>query len=370
MKILITGSNGFIGLNLHRYLEGFGGVFSIDTYVRSDSREALISKIRCADFVVHLAGENRPNDEAEFYNVNCLLTKFICDCAISLGKKLPIIFTSSVQAEQDNPYGVSKIAAEKILEQYSKDNSSPVIIYRLPGVFGKWAKPNYNSVVATFCYNIARELPISIHDSSAIINLIYIDDLLSSIKNTLQTELHHNVCFLSINTQYHISLGELALQIKDFEVSRKKLMVGSVGQGLSRALYATYVSYLPADKFSYCLPFYGDNRGIFAEFIKTPTSGQFSFFTAAPNITRGEHFHHTKTEKFLVVKGSAKFRFRQINSGEILEFITSSLHPEIIETIPGWAHSITNIGDDELIAFLWANEIFDRANPDTIGSKA
>lgn len=288
-----------------------------------------------------------------------------------MGRHIPIVYTSSIQAERDNDYGVSKLEAEQALKSLANETGNPVYLYRLPNVFGKWAKPNYNSAVATFCHNIARDLPIEIHDPQAEIRLAYVDDVVESFIRLLSNDSAQQpspIQFVDIEPEYTISVGQLAHQLNTFKQSRNTLISEPVGTGLVRALYSTYLSYLPASDFSYTVPQYGDERGVFVEMLKTPNAGQFSFFTAHPGITRGGHYHHTKTEKFLVIKGKASFKFRHMQSGEFYEIVTSAEKSEIVETVPGWTHDVTNIGDDELICMLWANEIFDRDKPDTFTS--
>ena len=246
----------------------------------------------------------------------------------------------------------------------NKANGNPVYIYRLPNVFGKWARPNYNSAVATFCHNIARDLPVQINDPDAMVNLVYVDDVIASFLRVLEGEAQ-STPFVGVEPVYQITVGELASQLYRFKATRDNLITERVGSGLVRALYSTYVSYLPPESFTYTVPQHGDERGVFVEMLKTPDAGQFSFFTAHPGVTRGGHYHHSKTEKFLVIKGQACFRFRHMISGEFYELHTSGARPEIVETVPGWTHDITNIGEDELVCMLWANEIFDRDSPDT-----
>jgi UDP-2-acetamido-2,6-beta-L-arabino-hexul-4-ose reductase len=315
-----------------------------------------------------LAGENRPNDLAAFDKVNAGLTQGLCQTLQSLGKRIPVLFSSSAQAEQDNPYGRSKRTAEEVLAQLAKRNGNPVTIYRLPGVFGKWCRPNYNSVVATFCHNMARELPVQINDAHARVRLVYVDDVVNAFFQALD-EPKQGLCHTAVTPEYSITLGELAEQIDAFKNCRSNLVSERVGTGLTRALYATYVSYLPVEKFAYCVPAHGDARGVFVEMLKTPDAGQFSFFTAHPGITRGGHYHHTKTEKFLVIKGHARFGFRNMLTNELFQLETRGDMPQIVESVPGWTHNITNIGAGEMVVMLWANEIFDRANPDTIASR-
>jgi UDP-2-acetamido-2,6-beta-L-arabino-hexul-4-ose reductase len=275
---------------------------------------------------------------------------------------------SSTQAERDNPYGRSKLAAEAAVHALSKETGNPCVIFRLPGVFGKWCKPNYNSVVATFCYNIARDLPIHINDPDVSLRLVYVDDVVTALLTVLDTPAPGCVQ-ANVDPEYSTTLGELANQIRAFGNCRSTLMTERVGTGFVRALYATYVSYLPNEKFSYQVTQHADSRGVFVEMLKTPDCGQFSYFTAHPGITRGGHYHHSKTEKFLVIKGEALFRFRHLLSNELLELRTSGDTPQVVDTIPGWTHDITNVGNDEMLVMLWANESFDREKPDTVASK-
>jgi UDP-2-acetamido-2,6-beta-L-arabino-hexul-4-ose reductase len=300
--------------------------------------------------------------------VNAGLTYQLCDGLQALRKSVPVLLASSAQAAQDNPYGCSKLAAEKALEQLSVANSNPVAIFRLPGVFGKWCKPNYNSVVATFCHNKVHDLPVQINDANAHVRLVYVDDVINAFMALLASP-WTGVVRPEVVPEYSITLGELSAQIDAFKNCRSTLVSERVGTGLPRALYATYVSYLPKDKFVYDVPAYGDARGVFVEMLKTPDAGQFSFFTAHPGITRGGHYHHTKTEKFLVIKGKARFGFRHMLTNEVHCLETSGDKPQVVETVPGWTHDITNVGDDEMVVMLWANEIFDHANSDTITSK-
>ena len=300
--------------------------------------------------------------------VNAQLTGSICDVVRSIGKNIPIILTSSVQANLDNPYGKSKLKAEKIVQKFKAKTGNPAYIYRLPRVFGKWCRPDYNSVVATFCHNVVNGLPLQISDENTNLRLVYIDDVIASIQGEIENN-QLGVNFNTVKPEYEITLGDLSKQINAFKNCRTSLVIESVGVGLVRALYATYVSHLPCKNFSYQIPSYNDERGIFVEMLKTPNSGQFSYFTAHPGITRGGHYHHTKTEKFLVIKGYARFNFRQIVTNERYTITTSGVTPEIVETVPGWVHDVTNIGDEEMIVMLWANENFDRQKPDTITSE-
>ncbi len=367
MKVLITGANGFIGKNLVLRLREQADT-EVLSFVRGDSDVQLQAALELADAVIHLAGENRPASPDAFEEVNAGLTRRICDGLRTLGKLVPLLLASSAQAELDNPYGRSKLSAEQAVEQLTNENGNPVAIYRLPGVFGKWCKPNYNSVVATFCHNKANDLPVQISDANTHIRLVYVDDVVNAFLLLLASTWTGMVRAV-VQPEYSITLGELSTQIEAFNNCRNTLVCERVGSGLTRALYATYVSYLPKDKFVYEVPAYGDARGVFVEMLKTPDAGQFSFFTAHPGITRGGHYHHTKTEKFLVIKGKARFGFRHMLTNEVYHLDTEGSKPQVVETVPGWTHDITNVGEEEMVVMLWANEIFDRSNPDTITSK-
>ena len=367
MKVLITGSNGFIGRNLMVRLGELAGFDAIG-FDREDSLDDLAERVGRADGVVHLAGINRPDDVKEFAEGNVDLTVRLCELIAATGRTIPLIISSSIQAELVNPYGQSKRGAEVACEALAEKTGNPVAIYRLPGVFGKWCRPNYNSVVATFCHNIANDLPIKVNDPAVALNLVYVDDVVSEFIRALES-MPSGLCRGEVGPVYGITLGELAAQIEAFKNCRGALVSERVGTGLVRALYATYVSYLPPIKFAYDLPAYSDERGVFVEMLKTQDSGQFSFFTAQPGITRGGHYHHTKTEKFLVIKGAARFGFRHIMTDERYEVFCSGDKPQVVETVPGWTHDITNVGGEEMVVMLWANEIFDRSRPDTIACK-
>lgn len=373
MKVLVTGANGFVGKNLQLHLAERTDV-EVVHFTRNNALAELPALLQGVDFVFHLAGVNRPQDLQEFSTGNADLTQTLCQAvcaeAASSGKTLPLIYTSSTQAGRDNPYGKSKHAAEDVLRAVARSDQMPVHIFRLPNVFGKWCKPNYNSAVATFCHNIAHGLPIQVNDPTATVTLVHVDDV---VQRFVQLMDGADVAvdadgFSTVAPQFTTTVGELAQQIQLFKDSRATLLTERVGAGLVRALYATYVSYLPVEAFAYTVPQHGDPRGVFVEMLKTPDCGQFSYFTAHPGITRGGHYHHSKTEKFLVIKGQARFKFRHMNTGQTHELLTSGDKAEIVETVPGWTHDITNVGSDEMVVMLWANEVFDRARPDTFAS--
>lgn len=370
MRVLITGANGFIGRNLHLRLRNREDV-QVVCYTRDQQAGQLTQLLQGVDFVFHLAGVNRPLDPKEFAAGNADLTRDLCVAVAAVtratSKPISILYTSSTQAVLDNAYGRSKHEAEEALVATGRDSLVPVHVFRLPNVFGKWCRPNYNSAVATFCHNIARDLPIQVNDPQAAMTLVYIDDLIERFVQLMDgaVPMAGTDGFSTVQPQYSTTVGELVALVRAFRDSRKSLVTERVGSGLVRALYATYVSYLPVEAFAYDLPQHADKRGVFVEMLKTPDCGQFSFFTAHPGVTRGGHYHHSKTEKFLVIKGQALFRFRHMQTGQTHELQTSGDKLQVVETVPGWTHDITNTGAEELLGMLWANEIFDRARPDT-----
>lgn len=359
----MTGAHGFIAKNLRLHLSERNDI-DVVFFTRDHTTAELGNLLEGVEFVVHLAGVNRPKNIDEFKQGNVNLTQSLCLAIEKTGRKIPVIYSSSIQAESDNPYGRSKRDAEEVLIRFSMQTESPLYIFRLPNVFGKWCKSHYNSAVATFCHNISQNLPVQINDSSALIRLVYVDDVVSRFISIMDgAVVEGNYC--NIDPVYNISVGELADKLNAFKGSRDSLVVERVGTGLDRALYATYLSYLKPEFFTYPLVKHEDLRGVFVEMLKTKDSGQFSYFTVHPGVTRGGHYHHTKTEKFLVIKGDALFKFRHVGTGEYYELKASGDIPTVVETVPGWTHDITNVGNEEMIVMLWANEIFDRDHPDT-----
>ena len=369
MRVLITGANGFVGKNIQVRLTE--EKIEFDTFTRNDTD--LDNKLARCDLIIHLAGVNRPENETDFFEGNTHLIKSIVTILKDKNLKTPVIYSSSIQAEQDNLYGLSKRYAEDVLNDYSNECGSLIFNYRLPNVFGKWCKPNYNSAVATFCYNIINDLPIQITEPNALINLVYIDDVVNEFISVIRAYGNKECISYSASVEvkpvYKISVGDLVVQLRSFKESKNNHIIERVGTDLTRALYSTYISYFKPEQFSYSLVKHEDPRGVFVEMLKTKDSGQFSFFSAHPGITRGNHYHHSKNEKFLVLKGKACFGFRHIFTNEYLEIFTSGDNPQVVETVPGWSHNITNIGDDEMYVMLWANEIFDPEKPDTINYK-
>lgn len=368
MNVLVTGAAGFIGQNLCVFLQD-AGFFNIQKITLDDSETSIVDKIKSADFIYHLAGINRPTNDDEFKKGNTDLTQKVIATLIGNGLKTPILLTSSIQAELNNPYGESKAGAEQAIAHYQNQTGATTYIYRLPNVFGKWCRPNYNSAVATFCYNTSNDFPLTIHNPDAALSLVYIDDVCQSFVSLLTSTLSVSEPYRYVEPVYQTTVGEVASLLTEFKESRESMISPKVGEGFVRALYSTYISYLVPEQFSYSVTRHSDDRGTFVEMLKTKDSGQFSFFTAHPGITRGGHYHHTKTEKFLVINGKALFKFRHITTDESYELIVDGEESRIVETAPGWSHDITNIGKNELVVMLWANEIFDPKNPDTIYHK-
>lgn len=362
--VAVTGGSGFIGRNLIVRLRELGMTAWPISRATPDADAG--EQLAGADVVVHLAGAIRPQDPSEFDQTNAYAAWVAT--AIERGGRRPLVIcASSTRADDDTPYGASKRAAEQLVLGLAGRGLARAAIFRLPNVFGKWARPNYNSCVATFCHNLGRGLPIRVDDPAAPLSLLYVDDLVDQwcdlILNQPDAE-----GFLEAREVRPTTVGHVAQTISDFAEGRLTGEIQSVGVGLTRALYATFVAALPTEAFSYPLTAHTDPRGSFTEMLKTPTSGQFSYFTAYPGVTRGGHYHHSKVEKFLIVHGEALFRFRHILTGDLHEVRTSGERPVVVETIPGWAHDVTNVGSDIMVSLLWASEVFDRARPDTVAA--
>ncbi|MEG0314780.1 MAG: NAD-dependent epimerase/dehydratase family protein [Erysipelotrichaceae bacterium] len=364
MKVLVTGANGFLGKNLTATLSTMPDI-EVLKFDINNTKEELKEYAAKAEFVVHLAGINRPTDPKEFYEGNAGFTETLCSYLEASNNKAPIIISSSIQAAKDNDYGKSKKEGEELLLKHAKENNSEVYIYRFANLFGKWCRPNYNSVTATWCYNIANDLEISVSNPEAELILCYVDDVVKEILNCISGKptMVNNEC--KVLPEYKITLDELSKTIYSFKESRKDLEVVNMGNPLISKLYSTYLSYLPKDKFSYPLKMNVDNRGSFTEILKTNEHGQVSVNISKPGITKGNHWHHSKNEKFLVVSGKGLIQFRDIYSDEVIDYYVSEEKLEVIDIPTGYTHNIINVGDKDMVTIMWANEKFDPNNPDT-----
>lgn len=366
MKVLVTGAEGFIGKNLVTELNRREGVevlpFDIDT-----PKERLEEYCRECDFVYHLAGVNRPERVEEYMEGNFGFTSQLVGTLKKCGNTCPIVISSSVQASLENPYGQSKKAGEDMLFSYGQETGAPVYIYRFPNVFGKWCRPNYNSAVATFCYNIVHGLPIQVNDRKTVLRLVYIDDVVEELMQAYDRHPHVNAdgyCYVPV--EHEAALGEIVNLLYSFKESRRNLMLPDMTEGsLEKKLYSTYLSYLPEDGFSYPLDMKEDERGSFTEILKSVDRGQVSVNISRPGITKGNHWHHTKNEKFVVVSGRALIRFRRHGSDEIFEYHVSGDKLEVVDIPTGYVHSIINEGDTDLVTLMWCNECFNPGRPDT-----
>ena len=364
MRILVTGANGFIGKNLISGLNnrGYQEIYKV---TRDTKKEDFERYTKNCDFVFHLAGINRTKEEKEFTEGNVDFISILLGLLEKHNNNAPILMTSSIQAEKDNPYGKSKEAAEELLFKYSKDMETGVFIYRLTNLFGKWGRPDYNSVVATFCHNISRDMDIQINDPDTNLKLSYIDDVVNEFINAMNGLGSKDGRFYKVPISYNIKIKDLGYLIRSFKDSRNNLFLPDMGDEFTKKLYSTYLSYLPEDSFAYDLKMNVDNRGSFTEFLKTEERGQVSINISKAGIIKGNHWHHTKNEKFLVISGEGIIKFRKIDSDKILEYRVSGEKLEVVDIPTGYTHCIVNIGDVDLVTVMWANEIFDPENPDT-----
>lgn len=377
MNILITGAKGFVGRNLTETLknirDGKDKTRNIDSsitifeYDLDTPKEKLDKYCSEADFVFHLAGVNRPKDEKEFMEGNFGFTSELLDLLKKHNNKAPILITSSIQAALDNPYGKSKKAGEDLIFGYGVDNDVKTLVYRFPNVFGKWCRPNYNSAVATFCYNISHDLPITVNDRSHMMTLVYIDDVVDELINALKGTENRDGKYCKVPTEHKITLGEIADLLYEFKNSRdNKIIPDMTENSFSKKLYSTYLSYLDPHNFSYKLKMNTDNRGSFTEILRTVSAGQFSVNISKPGITKGQHWHNTKNEKFVVVSGHGLIQLRQIGSEDIVNYEVNGDDITVVDMIPGYTHNIINLSDTEdLITFMWCNECFNPDKPDT-----
>ena len=380
MKILITGAKGFIGKNLVAQLNNIkdekakhpslGSDLTIFEFDKDTEPSLLDDYCKEANFVFHLAGVNRPKEQSEFMEGNFGFTSELLNTLKKHHNTCPIMLSSSIQAELDNPYGASKKAGEDLLLQYGKETGSKVYIYRFPNVFGKWCRPNYNSAVATFCHNIAHDLPVQVNDPNVQMTLVYIDDVVQELINCLVKKPNKGGDYCIVPVEHNIKLGEIVDLIQSFKESRTTLQVPDLSDPITKKLYSTYLSYLPKDSFSYPLKMNVDERGSFTEFLKSPDRGQVSINISKPGITKGEHWHHTKNEKFLVVSGIGVIRFRKIDEpSEVIEYYVSGEKLEVVDIPVGYTHNIENLGESDMVTVMWVNEVFDPSNPDTYFEK-
>lgn len=364
MQILVTGSKGFIGKNLIAELKATTdhNLLEVDKETNTSTFESFCKE---ADFVFHLAGVNRPKNEEEFLEGNFGLTSTLLDNLKKFENQCPVMLASSIQAELENPYGISKKAGENLLFDYSENTGAKVLVYRFPNVFGKWSKPNYNSAVATFCHNIARDLSITINDPNVMMNLVYIDDVIKELMNAIGEKENKSGNYCEVPTVYHVQLGKITELLYEFKQSREERSIPNMADSFTKKLYSTYLSFLPEEKFSYPLKMNRDERGSFTEIIRTPDRGQVSVNISKPGVTKGNHWHHTKNEKFIVVSGQGIIRFREINSEKIIEYQVTGDSIEVLDIPVGCTHNIENIGETDLVTVMWVNESFDSKNPDT-----
>ena len=378
MKVLVTGAKGFVGRNLVSQLRNIqsgkaknyalsGNELIIFEYDVDSAPSELDDYCRQADFIFNLAGVNRPLDQSEFMKGNFGFASVLLASLKRHGNTCPIMISSSTQAALDNPYGASKRAGEQLLLEYSRETGAKVLIYRFPNVFGKWCRPNYNSAVATFCHNITHGLDIQVNDRSVVMNLVYIDDVVNELIAALTGDENRVGEYCAVPTVHTITLGEIVDLLYTFQSSRVNLTVPNVGNAFEKKLYSTYLSYLPTNQFSYPLKMNVDERGSFTEIIRTLDRGQVSVNISKPHITKGNHWHHTKNEKFVVVSGQGVIRFRKMDEpdAEVIEYLVSGSKIEVVDIPIGYTHNIENLGDTDMVTFMWCNECFDPQNPDT-----
>lgn len=377
MNILVTGAKGFIGRNLVSQLHNIqsgkarnypvsGTELKVFEYDMDSDLAELDVYCKKADFVFNLAGVNRPKDQSEFMKGNFGFASLLLDTLKKHGNTCPVMISSSTQAALDNPYGESKRAGENLLFEYAEETGARVLVYRFPNVFGKWCRPNYNSAVATFCNNIANDLPIQVNDPKVVMNLVYVDDVVDELIAALSGGEHREGNYCAVPVVHTITLGGIVDLLYSFKEMPGNLAVPDLGDPFTKKLYSTYLSYLPKEKFIYPVQMKTDDRGSFTEIIRTPDRGQFSVNISKPGVTKGQHWHHTKNEKFVVVSGHGLIRLRKIGTDEVIDFEVSGEKIEVVEMIPGYTHNIINLSDtEELVTFMWANEPFDPNHPDT-----
>lgn len=367
MNILITGARGFMGKNLRSALTGrCGDAHRLMLLDMPHTEEELLAAAAEADFVFHLAGVNRPTDPADFQKGNADFTRQLLTLLKERGKRPPVLLSSSIQAALENPYGQSKLSAEQAVADYGRETGSAVYLYRLPNVFGKWSRPNYNSAVATFCHNVARGLPITVNDPSVTLRLVYIDDVVEEFLRAMEGQPHREGEWCTVQPVHEVNLGHMAELIQSFPGLRDSLTAPDQSDPLVKKLYATYLSFLPPEDFSRPTVTHADQRGSFTELLHMGSRGQVSLNVSRPHITKGDHWHQTKHEKFIVLQGEGVIRFRKVGDSTVIAYKVSGENLTVVDIPTGYTHSIENTGDTDMLTLMWANEVFDPAHPDTL----
>ena len=367
MNILITGARGFMGKNLRSALTGrCGDAHRLMLLDMPHTEKELLAAAAEADFVFHLAGVNRPTDPADFQKGNADFTRQLLTLLKERGKRPPVLLSSSIQAALENPYGQSKLSAEQAVADYGRETGSAVYLYRLPNVFGKWSRPNYNSAVATFCHNVARGLPITVNDPSVTLRLVYIDDVVEEFLRAMEGQPHREGEWCTVQPVHEVNLGHMAELIQSFPALRDSLTAPDQSDPLVKKLYATYLSFLPPEDFSRPTVTHADQRGSFTELLHMGSRGQVSLNVSKPHITKGDHWHQTKHEKFIVLQGEGVIRFRKVGDSTVIAYKVSGENLTVVDIPTGYTHSIENTGDTDMLTLMWANEVFDPAHPDTL----
>lgn len=367
MNILITGARGFMGKNLRSALTGrYGDAHRLMLLDMPHTEEELLAAAAEADFVFHLAGVNRPTDPADFQKGNADFTRQLLTLLKERGKRPPVLLSSSIQAALENPYGQSKLSAEQAVSDYGRETGAAVYLYRLPNVFGKWSRPNYNSAVATFCHNVARGLPITVNDPSVTLRLVYIDDVVEEFLRAMEGQPHREGEWCTVQPVHEVNLGHMAELIQSFPALRDSLTAPDQSDPLVKKLYATYLSFLPPEDFSRPTVTHADQRGSFTELLHMGSRGQVSLNVSRPHITKGDHWHQTKHEKFIVLQGEGVIRFRKVGDSTVIAYKVSGENLTVVDIPTGYTHSIENTGDTDMLTLMWANEVFDPARPDTL----
>lgn len=367
MNILITGARGFMGKNLRSALTGrYGDAHRLMLLDMPHTEEELLAAAAEADFAFHLAGVNRPTDPADFQKGNADFTRQLLTLLKERGKRPPVLLSSSIQAALENPYGQSKLSAEQAVADYGRETGAAVYLYRLPNVFGKWSRPNYNSAVATFCHNVARGLPITVNDPSVTLRLVYIDDVVEEFLRAMEGQPHREGEWCTVQPVHEVNLGHMAELIQSFPALRDSLTAPDQSDPLVKKLYATYLSFLPPEDFSRPTVIHADQRGSFTELLHMGSRGQVSLNVSKPHITKGDHWHQTKHEKFIVLQGEGVIRFRKVGDSTVIAYKVSGENLTVVDIPTGYTHSIENTGDTDMLTLMWANEVFDPAHPDTL----